>query len=214
MIAYIEFLGMPTVIAISIVALLVIANVIGTVLDLKGKVVPEFMNLRKYFARKRNERETMEKIPEMMDNVTELLDDVNQHYNSDNIKKRDSWIGTVNSKLDNYEEVINEINTKIDKNSYDVTNLREDVIDLLLDNKRETIIAFAEKVADNSFPATREQFTRIFRVHEEYERIIKERGLTNGEIDVAYKILEESYQYRLLHHSFIEDVRWHGLEQG
>ena len=86
-------------------------------------------------------------------------------------------------------------------------------MDLLLDNKRETIITFAEKVADNQFPATREQFTRIFRVYEEYERIISERGLTNGEIDVAHKILEEAYQYRLTHHSFIEDVRWHGFEQ-
>ena len=213
MIAYIEFLGMPTVIAISIVALLVIANVIGTILDLKGKVVPEFMNLRKYFARKRNERETMEKIPETMDEVKTLLDDVNQHYSADNITMRNCWINTVNAKLDDNEVVIKEINNKLDKNSEDVSNLRDDITDLRLENKRETIIAFAEKVCDDDFPATREQFSRIFKIYEEYERIIDERGLTNGEVDVAYKIINESYQVRLKNHTFIEDVRWHGLEQ-
>ena len=82
----------------------------------------------------------------------------------------------------------------------------------MADNKREIIIAFAEKVADSSFPVTREQFGRVDRIYQEYERIINERGIKNGEIDVAHKIIEEAYQERLKNHTFIEDVRWHGLE--
>ena len=213
MIAYMEILGIPLSVIVVIVAILFITNLIGELLEFRGKVVPEFIKFRKYFSRKKQERETLRRMPEMMDSVTELLDDVNKHYSSDNIKKRDCWITTVNSNLDNYEDVINGINAKIDKNSSDVTSLREDVIDLLLDNKRETIIAFAEKVCNDDFPATREQFTRILKIYNEYERIISERGLTNGEIDVAHKIIQESYQHRLLNHTFIEDVRWHGLEQ-
>ena len=212
MVTYMEILGIPLSAIIVIVAVLFVINLVGEFLEFKGRAVPEFIKFRKYFARKKQERETLAKMPEMMDIVTELLDDVNQHYSSDNIKMRDGWMSGVNSKLDDYEGVIHGINTKIDKNSADVTSLREDVIDLLLDNKRETIIAFAEKVCNDDFPSTREQFTRIFKIYEEYERIIKERGLTNGEIDVAYKIINESYQVRLKNHTFIEDVRWHGLE--
>lgn len=213
MIAYIEFLGMPTVIAISIVALLVIANVIGTILDLKGKVVPEFMNLRKYFARKKNERQTMEKIPEAMKEVKTLLDDVNQHYSADNIKMRDSWINTVNTKLDDNESVVNEINKKIDQNSRDISDLRDDITELRLENKRETIIDFAEKVCDERYLVTREQFTRIFKIYNDYENIIEERGLTNGEVDVAHKIINEAYQARVMNHTFLEDIKWHGSDQ-
>lgn len=207
-----QYFNIPIVAIIAIIAFLVIANVIGEALEFTGKVVPEFMKIRKRYARKKQERETLAQMPEMMDKVKELLNDVNEHYSSDNIKMRDGWMSGVNGKLENYEEVIHVINDKIDKNSYDIVNLRDDVVDLLLDNKRETIIAFAEKVCDDKFPATREQFNRIFKIHEEYERIITERGLTNGEIDVAFKIINESYQVRLKRHTFIEDVRWHGLE--
>ena len=181
-------------------------NIVGEALEFKGKVVPECMKVRKYLARKKQERETLAAIPGMMENVNTLLNDVNQHYSNDNICKRNNWIDKVNSRLDSNEAVVKEINRKIDKNS-------RDIVDLLLDNKRETIISFAEKVSNDSFPATREQFTRIFKIYEEYERIIEERGLTNGEIDVAHKIINESYQVRLKNHTFIEDIRWHGLEQ-
>ena len=146
------------------------------------------------------------KLPETLDNVQSLLNDVNCHYSEDNIAKRNSWIENVNVRLDDHEAIVKEINRKIDKNSEDITDLR-------LDNKRETIIDFAEKVCDDSFPATREQFTRILKIYSEYQRIIDERGLTNGEIDVAHKIIEEAYQHRLVTHTFVEDVRWHGLEQ-
>ena len=210
MLSSIEFLNqyfsIPTVALAAFAVFWLISNVIGWFLDLKGKVVPEFFNMKKYFARKKQERDTLAKMPEMMKNMQSLLNDVNKHYSNDNITKRNKWIDNVNGRLDDNESIINEINRKLDRNN-------EDIINLLVDNKRDAIISFAEKVADNSFPATREQFTRIFKIHEEYERIISQRNLTNGEIDVAYKIINESYQVRLKNHTFIEDIRWHGLEQ-
>lgn len=197
---------LPTVILAIFAAIWLAMNIIGELLEFKGKVVPEYMKIRKYFARKKTERETLAAIPGMMENVNTLLNDVNQHYSDDNITKRNAWICEVNNRLDNNEAIVKAINSKIDKNS-------RDIVDLLLDNKRETIISFAEKVADSSYPATREQFTRILKIYSEYEKIIEERGLTNGEIDVAHKIINEAYQERLKAHTFIEDIRWHGLEQ-
>ena len=201
-----EYFTLPGFVLTVFAVIWLIINVVGEVLEFKGKVVPEFMKVRKYFARKKQERETLAAIPEMMDNVNTLLNDVNQHYSCDNITKRNKWIDAVNCRLDNQESIVKKINEKIDKNS-------RDIVDLLLDNKRETIITFAEKVANDDYPATREQFTRILKIYSEYEKIIEERGLTNGEIDVAHKIIQEAYQERLKAHTFIEDIRWHGLEQ-
>ena len=205
MIAYMEILGIPLSVIVVIVAVLFVINLIGEILEFKGKAVPEFVKFRKYFARKKQERETLAAIPTMMGDMKNLVEDFNSHYDNDNISKRNLWITSVDDRLANNELVVKEINRKIDENS-------EAIIDLLLDNKRETIIAFAEKVCDDKFPATREQFHRILKIYSEYEKIIDERGLTNGEIDVAHKIIQESYQQRLVNHSFIEDVRWHGLE--
>jgi hypothetical protein len=54
---------------------------------------------------------------------------------------------------------------------------------------------------------TREQFNRIFKQHEEYEDIIKANGIKNGEVDIAYRIISESYETHMRNHSFIEDIR-------
>lgn len=201
-----QYFNLPVVVLAIFAAIWLAMNLVGEFLEFKGKIVPEFMKIRKYFARKKMERETLAQMPEMIDSVQKLLNDVNRHYSKDNIAMRNKWIDAVNSRLDGNEAVIKEINRKLDRNS-------SDIVDLLIDNKRDAIISFAEKVSDDNFPATREQFTRIFKVYEEYERIISERGLTNGEIDVAHKIINESYQVRLKNHTFIEDIRWHGLEQ-
>ena len=37
----------------------VIMQIIGELLEFKGKVVPEFIKIRKYFSRKKQERETL-----------------------------------------------------------------------------------------------------------------------------------------------------------
>jgi predicted Holliday junction resolvase-like endonuclease len=57
MIGLIEYLGLPATIAIVIVALLLVMQLIGEILELKGKIVPEFMKIRKIFKRKKAEKE-------------------------------------------------------------------------------------------------------------------------------------------------------------
>ena len=54
---------------------------------------------------------------------------------------------------------------------------------------------------------SREEFNRIFKVHTKYEKFLKERGLTNGEVDIAIRIIEESYKQHMKNHTFIEDLR-------
>ena len=53
---------------------------------------------------------------------------------------------------------------------------------------------------------TKEQFNRIFRLYKEYEDIIAQNKLTNGEVDIAYRIITESYEEHMRDHTFVEDV--------
>ena len=57
MLAYFEYLNMPTKIGAIIILLFVVMQVIGELLEFKGKVVPEFVKIRKYFARKNKEKQ-------------------------------------------------------------------------------------------------------------------------------------------------------------
>ena len=200
MINYIEFLNVPAKIAIVLVGLFLVIQVIGELLEFKGKVVPEFAKIRKVFARRQKERMLLQKMEKTIDQVQLTLDDLNQHYSTDNIRMRDEWMRLVNSKLEQYDKSISELGVKLDKNN-------SDTLSILIDSKRNAIISFASLVIDESKPVTREQFNRIFKVHQEYESIIESNGMTNGEVDIALSIIKESYENHMRNHTFVEDAR-------
>lgn len=193
MMSYLEYLDLPTTVGITIVGAFLIMQIIGELLEFKGKVVPEFVKVRKIFARKKQERETAVE-------TRDLLREFNGHYSEDNIRMRDEWIRGVNEKMAQYDTWASEIDKKLDQNN-------KDTLSLLIESKRGAIIDFASFVSDESNAVTREQFNRIFRLHSEYEAIIEGNGLTNGEVDIAFRIIEESYENHMRNHSFIEDVR-------
>lgn len=197
MINFVEYLQLPAQIAVGVIAVVFVMNVIGEILEFKGKIVPEFMKIRKYFSRKRHEKkETAQTLKE----VKQLLGDVNAHYSADNITKRDSWMQWVNNRADVYDTSIVEIKNQL-------TSVTEVLEELFVQNSRDRIIDFATKVTDGKNLVSREEFNRIFKVHAKYETFLEERKMTNGEVDVAILVIQESYAQHMKEHTFLEDVR-------
>ncbi len=188
-----QYLGMPTTIIVIVVAILLIMQVIGGVIEFKGKALPEIFHIKKYLARKKLEREILIRLPETVDKLEKSVANINNHYNEDNISKRNDWMQSVNEKLDMDHSLIRE--------------LKQDFILKDINDKRNTIIDFASRVSSSDAIVTREYFNRIFKTYQEYEDMIKKEGLTNGEVDVAYHIIVEAYEERLSNHTFLEDER-------
>lgn len=206
MLEYIEYLNVPVTIAVGIITLFLLMQLIGEILEFKGKIVPEVMKVRKIFARRKREHKTMEEVSVTLANVNKSLDEMNKHYSTDNIQMRDAWMKLVNDKLEQYDENIGELSRKLDQNN-------RDTLSLLVESKRSAIINFASVVIDENRPVTREQFNRIFKIHREYDEIIREHEMTNGEVDIAIRIIQEAYEAHMRNHSFLEDVRGYGSEQ-
>lgn len=200
MLGYLNYLNLPTKIAVSIAVAFFIMQFIGEILSFKGKVVPEFLSLRKYFKRKKEEREIIRELPNTFREMQKTIAEFNHHYDVDNITKRDAWMKNVNCKLEQNDAWVKEVCKKLDENN-------ETTLAILIESKRNTIIDFASLVADEDKPVTREQFNRIFRIHDEYEEIIEKKNMTNGEVDIAYHIILEAYECHMKNHTFIEDVR-------
>lgn len=200
MLNYIEYLNLPTKVGIALVGLFLAIQVIGEILNAKGKIVPEYIRIRNYFKRKKKEREILANLPSTFERVETLLNDVNEHYSKDNIAKRDSWMNWVNERAKVYDAGLVELEEKVRENN-------SIALSLLIDNKRDTIIDFASKVVDEKYPATKEQFNRIFKIYGEYEEIIEANELVNGEVDIAIRIIQESYEEHMRNHSFVEDMR-------
>lgn len=195
-----EYLGLPTMIIIIVVAVFLIIQCVSELIEFKGKAVPELFNIRKYFARKKAEREILSGLPDTIKEMKKMVDDINYHYSKDNISKRDKWISGVDKKLDANDTLIRQLSEKIDKNN-------QDTLSILIESKRTAIIDFASKVSNADTPITKEYYNRIFKMYKEYEDIISKNNLTNGEVDIAYRIIVESYEEHLSNHTFIEDIR-------
>lgn len=88
MVSLIEYLKLPAAISGVIVGIFLVMQIIGGILDFKGKAVPAIMNIRKHFKNKKLKKQEAE---ETLKAVQALLTDVNSHYSADNIAKRDSW---------------------------------------------------------------------------------------------------------------------------
>lgn len=206
---YLEYFDkLPLWFVVVAMAVFGLMQAIGEFLEFKGKIVPEFMKIRKRFARRREEKcalskmttllPSLEKVPETLERTAALLQNVDSHYSSDNISMRDKWMQGVNNNIDEIHQWMKEMKAKLDKNN-------EDTLAIRIDNMRTVIIDFASFVSDANHPVTREQFKRIFKLHMEYENIITANGLTNGEVDIAIRIIREAYENHLRTHTFVED---------
>ena len=204
MLGYIEYLNIPVKIAIVLIGAFLVMQLVGELLEFKGKVVPEFVKVRKYFARKRQERQTIKEVSSTIQDVKTVLNSVESHYSSDNIAKRDSWMKWVNDRAEVYDKSIAVLKEGLDKNN-------EITMSLYIESKRSSIISFASYCACPDNPVTREQFKRVFRLYAEYEEIIKENDLQNGEVDIAIRIIRDAYENHLRNQSFIEDIRGYGV---
>ena len=204
MISYIAYLKIPAAIGGIIIAIFLVMQIIGGILDFKGKAVPAIMNIRKFFAHKKQEkREAAETLKE----VKILLNDVNCHYSADNIAKRDGWMQWVNDRAKIYDDSIEKLRDTLDEVAKALRENTKMTEEMFVQSSRDRVIDFANKVENKSTMVSREEFNRIFKVYDKYERFLKERELTNGEVDINYQIIKESYEDHLHNHTFIEDIR-------
>ena len=204
MISFVEYLNVPTKVAIVIIGIFFVFQIIGELLEFKGKVIPEFIKVRKYFARKKKEKA---EAAQTLKEVKVLLGDVNSHYSEDNIAKRNSWMQWVNSRAEVYDSSIDKLRdtlADITQALRDNTKMTEEVF---VQSSRDRIIDFATKVGDDKAVVSREEFNRIFKVYDKYEKFLEERGLTNGEIDVNFQVARDGYEVRTKNHSFLDDIR-------
>lgn len=204
MIGYLEYLDAPVKVGLVIIGCFLVMQIIGEFLEFKGKVVPEVLKVRKFFSRRKQEKnETAQTLRE----VKLLLSEVNAHYSEDNITKRNSWMNWVNERAVVYDNSI----VDITKNLADVTQALKDntklTEEIFIQSSRDRIIAFSTKVADENVLVSMEEFNRIFKIYNDYENYLHDHNLTNGEVEIAHRIIEEAYELRLKTRSFTEYIR-------
>lgn len=243
MLGFIEYLGVPEIIGIVIISIFFVSQLVGEILELKGKVVPEFLKVRKLFKRKKAEREAVTLLPELLEEhkvlmadnkqvmadyreladknkelmisncemlkalneSNDLMREIKSHYSADNIARRDDWMKEVNDHISSsdariieQDKIMKDLSEKLDRNN-------ADTLSILIDNKRNYLLSFMTQAVDMKCPLTKEQYQRFFNVHHEYEKLIEENKMVNGQVDTAYDLVTKSFEERVKKHAFVEE---------
>jgi hypothetical protein len=194
------YLGVPMIVIACVLALLFVLNVIGSIFDCFGKVWPKFVNFRR---RLREKKEAKEKQAALLKDVKESLDEMKTHYSPEKLAERDAWMSWVNKRADKYDEAVEQIG-ELTKALIKNTEMTEE---MFIQDSRTIILSFAEKIGNPNTIVSREECNRIFKVYNKYEEFLKEHNKTNGEVDIAIKVIKDEYATRLKSKLFLEDLR-------
>ena len=194
------YLGIPMIVIACALTFLFVLNIIGSILDFKGKVWPSIVNFRGWRRKKKEEKEKQAKL---LEDVQTSLAEMKSHYSPKKLAERDAWMNWVNERAKVYDASVKEL-TEF-KSTLEVT--KELTLDLYINVNRNRIIDFAGKVVNENVSVSREEFNRIFKIYDEYETILEKYGKTNGEVEVSIRIIREAYEAHMRNHTFIEDSR-------
>jgi len=219
--------GVPAGVIAVIATVLGVLNAIYAIVDKCGKITPAFLNIVKWFKKKKEEKRVkeerlnsivkklddvndkfdrkFEKFDEKFDKVDQRLENFEQHYSPESLARRDAWMTWVNERADKYDESIDKINQMIEKLTLALESNTAMTEEMFVQNCRTIILNFASRVCRKDIVLSKEEFNRVFKVYNRYEEFLKEKKKTNGEVDIAYGVIQRGYEERLINKTFFED---------
>lgn len=124
-------------------------------------------------------------------------------------KRLNKWRKTKNDEEDfkslvyNLRDSVKEINNSIEqiekdriKSCESINNLTNMFIDKEINDMRWEINNFATKVSEEK-PCNKDSYKHCIHTYEKYEKLLKENGLENGEVEISMEIINESYKQKL-----------------
>lgn len=112
------------------------------------------------------------------------------------------------------EEILNKNVEELAKLASTVSEMQkklDETFDIALstwvDNQRGAILNFANRLARDDKNVANEEFKHVMSLYQNYEDTLEKYNMSNGQVDVAYRIITEDYKKRLENREFIEDIR-------
>lgn len=200
MMNYLQYLNVVGPVAIVIIGLLVISEIIKA-----GKNVYEFVatNILKIQTKAAKKKERENQLADLILKNNVDLQNFIQDQGQFNTDMKNELINISNDVSEN----INSIREEISDMRRSQDELANTVTDMQLESMRETILDFASALSSpNGNVYTKEQFIYVKKIYNMYTKIIQEKNKTNDEVDLSMIIINDKYEYNVLHHTFVEDL--------
>lgn len=134
-----------------------------------------------------------------LDQETEInnLKDELKTYQETTFQRENEWHQQSIDIRDGLKENQMHIADTINEISKNLKELQEGFLEEKIDRMRWKILDFANAI-HNGRVSYLEQFNNVLKTYDEYEKILEERGLTNGQVEESISFIREKYQ-ELLH---------------
>ena len=80
--------------------------------------------------------------------------------------------------------------------SADIKKLTQMFVDKGIDDMRWEINNFVTNVSEGK-PCNKDSFKHCIHIYEKYEKILKENGLENGEVEISMELINDTYKQKL-----------------
>ena len=133
----------------------------------------------------REKREYMEKVNEQISLLMQREESMETKHSTD-VGQLEEVVGGVKESITEVQKQIIALSNKIEQMELNkqIKELRWDIINFASDLPRREVIPL-------------EQYNIIFNDIKEYERIIEEHGLTNGQVDSSVHVIKKRYEHDL-----------------
>jgi hypothetical protein len=195
-----DYLHIVGPVGIIIVVLVLMAELIKA-----GKVIYEFiaskvLKIQTKSAKKKEQEAQMTEL--ILQNNLDLQDFMKNQSAFNNEMKKE-----IVSIREDVATQMNAITTDISKMKESFNEMADTVTDMQIEGMRETILEFASALSSpNGNMYTKEQFTYVRKIYRQYTDIINAKNKTNDEVDLSMIIINDKYEYNVLHHTFVEDL--------
>lgn len=158
--------------------------------------------------------ELIEKLGKRMEIFEKKTDRLEQHvstYDENRVHDREQSVEVREELIHNMDETsvelrrelidsIKSVDNKIDNLQKKIEiNERDKKIDLL----RSSIISFATNLGNPQFKPSKDHYDSIFKKIKEYEQVLEDNGLENGQTTVSVKIIEHHYEESIENGDFL-----------
>lgn len=134
--------------------------------------------------------------------IKEIIEIVSYFKNKLRIKTGfDQDRETFENRISTLEKHDNWQYKEITKMSKGIENIESELLDNNLERKRKYILDFCSSLS-NGQKQNREAFNNVFKTYKNYEKLLSDHNMENGQAEESIKFISEKYQERLRNGNF------------
>lgn len=108
---------------------------------------------------------------------------------------------TIEDRITTLEKHDNWQYKEITKMSKGIENIESELLDNNLERKRKYILDFCSSIS-NSQKQNKEAFNNVFKTYKNYEKLLSDHNMKNGQAEESMKFISEKYQEYLRNDNF------------